>query len=679
MIRFDRSVCGNLDEALQREWLETNGLGGFASSTIAGVNTRRYHGLLMAATHPPAGRALLLSKFEETLVVGEERFDLSANRYPGAVYPHGYEYLVEFRLDPFPVFVYRAGDVELEKRVFMVRGENTVVVEYDLLSPGDCRLELRPLIAFRDFHSMTHSNPSLNPAVEQACQLASVEPYEGMPRLFFAHNGKAHAGGSWYFNFEYDAERERGLDFREDLFNPLLLSFTLRGDTRAVVIASTEAKNVDNADYLRGSEIARRRVIAARTPADDDFVRSLTIAADQYIVERSGYKSVIAGYHWFGDWGRDTMIAFPGLTLVTGQFEMARDILRAFGRFVDQGMLPNWFPGAGETPEYNTVDATLWYFEAVRAYLAYTGDFDFVKRELYPVLKDILFWHRLGTRYGIRCDRDGLLMAGDPNTQLTWMDARVDGVAITPRNGKPVDIQALWYNALCSMVAISERAGEGGEAETYRQLAARARVSFNDLFWNDAAGCFFDVVNGENRDGTIRPNQILAVSLHHRIADGERARQAVETVQRDLLTPLGLRTLPVSDPRYRGRYEGDSRGRDSIYHQGTVWPWLMGPFITAYLRVHNYSDDARRQASRWLEPFAEHLKTAGLGHISEIADAGAPYTPRGCVAQAWSVAELLRAAVEDVIRADKNAAPGSELLGHVASRDIVERAYSVGH
>jgi predicted glycogen debranching enzyme len=679
MIRFDRSVCGNLDEALRREWLETNGLGGFASSTIAGLNTRRYHGLLMAATHPPAGRALLLSKFEETLIVDGRRYDLSANRYPGTVHPRGFEHLEEFRLDPFPIFEYRAGGAELEKRVFLVQGENTVVVEYELRSRQECQLELRPLVAFRGFHSLTRANRALNPAVEQSCHLASVQPYEDLPRLYFAHNGEAQAGGDWYFNFEYDAERERGLDFREDLFNPFLLSFQLRDNRRAVVIASTEPRHADDAGLLRSSEIVRRRAVSAAAPADDDFVRTLTASADQYIVERNGYTSVIAGYHWFGDWGRDTMIAFTGLTLVTRRFEAARDILRAFARFVNMGMLPNWFPGAGEAPEYNTVDATLWYFEAVRAYLGYTHDLDFVRRELYPVLKDILFWHRLGTRFGIHSDSDGLLTAGDETTQLTWMDARVDGAAITPRNGKAVEIQALWYNALCTMQAIATGAGAHQDAERYRQLAAAARVSFNNIFWNEENGCLFDVVNGENRDGTIRPNQVLAVSLPFTMLDRERAGRVVEVVRRELLTPIGLRTLPAWDPRYHGKYEGDSRSRDSVYHQGTVWPWLMGPFITAYLRVHDYSAEARKAAEGWLRPFAEHLKTAGLGHISEIADGDAPHTPRGCIAQAWSVAELLRAAVEDVIGTGEDAAARGELFAEIASGDIVQRTSRIGH
>ena len=372
ILRLDRAICSSLDDALQREWLETNGLGGYASSTVAGAHTRRYHGLLMAATQPPAGRMLLLSKLEETLVIGGQRFELSANRYPGAVHPRGFEYLEEFRLDPFPIFTFRAGGVELEKRVFMVHGENTTVVEYELrgLAPPDCQIELRPLIAFRDFHGTTHRNDSLDPAVTSGVGVISVAPYPNLPRLYFAHNATALAGsGVWYENFEFDRERERGLDYSEDLFNPFTATFRLAAGVSAIVIASTQAHDVNDAPRLREAEIQRRAAVRAGVPSDDPLVQALTAAADQFIVQRGELKTVIAGYHWFGDWGRDTMIALPGLTLVTGRADLARNILLAFARSADEGMLPNRFPDAGETPEYNTVDATLWFFEAVRALL----------------------------------------------------------------------------------------------------------------------------------------------------------------------------------------------------------------------------------------------------------------------------------------------------------------------
>jgi predicted glycogen debranching enzyme len=342
------------------------------------------------------------------------------------------------------------------------------------------------------------------------------------------------------------------------------------------------------------------------------------------------------------------MIALPGLTLMTGRAEVARNILLAFADSADRGMLPNCFPDAGELPQYNTVDAALWYFEAVRALVKYTGDCDFVKNRLYERLVEIVDWHVRGTRYGIQVDADGLLQSGEPGVQLTWMDAKLGDWVVTPRHGKPVEIQALWYNALRIMADLARRFGDGGRQASFRDLALRARATFNRLFWNEETGCLYDVVNGEERDGSIRPNQIFAVSLPYTMLSRERARRVVEVVERELRTPLGLRTLAPSDLRYRPRYEGGVWERDSAYHQGTVWPWLMGPFLTAYVRAHRRSPEARQRAGEWLGAFYEHLRTAGLGHISEIADAEPPHRPRGCIAQAWSAAELLRAAVEDV-------------------------------
>ncbi len=392
ILRLDRAICSSLDDALQREWLETNGLGGYASSTVAGAHTRRYHGLLMAATQPPAGRVLLLSKLEETLVVGGQRFELSANRYPGVVHPTGFQYLDEFRLDPFPVFTFLAGGVEVEKRVFMVHGENTTVIEYRLRGP-DCELELRPLIAFRDFHATTHRNDALDPAVTRGQGITSIAPYPHLPRLYFAHNAETVAdSGVWYENFEFDRERERGLDYREDLFNPFVATFRVAAGGSAVVIASTQERDAAGAARLQAAEIQRRAAVSA-PPSDDPLVKTLAAAADQFIVQRGELQSVIAGYHWFGDWGRDTMIALPGLTLVTGRAEIAKNILLAFAHSADQGMLPNRFPDTGETPEYNTVDATLWFFEAVRALRKQTGDAAFVREKLYEPLREIFAWH----------------------------------------------------------------------------------------------------------------------------------------------------------------------------------------------------------------------------------------------------------------------------------------------
>ena len=486
MIQFDKETCGNLDAALRREWLETNGLGGFASSTITGLNTRRYHGLLVAATKPPVGREVLLSKLEETLLIDGRPFELSANRYPGVVHPQGFRYLTQFRLDPFPIFTYEVEGIVIEKTVFMVYGENSTVVQYEVKSknaaqpPKSLRLEIRPLIAFRDYHSTTHANNALNPGIEVGPELAAVAPYPGMPTLYLAHNAvELQKTGDWYRNFEYDVERERGLDFREDLFNHFVLRFDLLASTQASIIASTEHRDVARMSQYRQAEITRRQATMQASPLKDDFAQTLTAAADQYIVARGENKTVIAGYHWFSDWGRDTMISLPGLTLPTGKHDVARSILRTFAQHVDQGMLPNRFPDTGETPEYNTVDATLWFFEAARALLAYTGDEEFVRTELYPVFTDIIAWHARGTRYGIKVDRSGLLTSGESGVQLTWMDAKVGDWIVTPRRGKPVEIQALWYNALCIMEELARKFGDDAGQKRYRNMAAMANWAFN--------------------------------------------------------------------------------------------------------------------------------------------------------------------------------------------------------
>jgi len=624
-IRIGADVCSDAAGASRLEWLETNGIGGFASSSIIGMNTRRYHGLLVAATKPPVGRVVMLSKLEETLIVGSARYELSANQYPGVVHPQGFRYLREFRLDPCPVFVYEAGGVKVEKRVYMVDGENTTVIEYTI--EGEARLEVRPLIAFRDYHATAHENGAINPVVDDRHGVVKLHPYRDLPAMYLVHGTATVASGhGWYRNFEYERERERGLDFHEDLYNPV--TFTLAGSGR--IVASTE------------TEQGQKRPKSVRA---GDLTEELRRAAEQFIVQRGEGKTVIAGYPWFSDWGRDTMIALPGLTLVTGRYDDARQILEEFARVMDQGMLPNRFPDAGEAPEYNTADATLWYFEAARAYLQYTGDAAFVREVVYPRLKEAIEWHHRGTRFGIKVDGDGLLSAGAPGVQLTWMDAKVGDWVVTPRYGKPVEIQALWYHALRVVEDLAERFEEPGFAGFAGKLAAKARTSFLERFWNGSDGCLYDLLDGERCDRAIRPNQIFAVSLRHSMLHAEQARKVVAVVERDLFTPVGLRSLSPHDPAYRGRYEGDLLARDAAYHQGTVWPWLMGPFITAYVRV--YGTAGRARAAGWLKHFREVMRGFCLGQVPEIADGDAPHHPGGCFAQAWSVAELLRAGVED--------------------------------
>jgi predicted glycogen debranching enzyme len=651
MIQFNTDTLRSLPASTSREWLETNGLGGFSASTIIGLNTRRYHGLLTAATKPPVGRVVMLSKLEEVLVVDGRRYELSANQYPGVIHPQGWQYQTQFRLDPFPIFEYEVEGLRLTKSLFMIQGQNSVVVEYLLdvdsaVSYNSLKLEIRPLVAFRDYHSTTHQNGAINTQITSEPGSTAITPYNDLPTLYFAHDQcQTDTNGFWFRNFQYAVEQERGLDFAEDLFSPFAFTFDLTTTKRVRMIASTNRLKVDDAESYREAELVRRKSLS--DDSRNTLVRALVAAADQFIVAREQCKTVIAGYHWFSDWGRDTMIALPGLTLATGRAEVAKSILKEFARHVDRGMLPNRFPDAGETPEYNTVDATLWFFEAVRALLDHTDDYEFVRENLYEVLAGILEWHVKGTRYNIHLDGDGLLESGEPGVQLTWMDAKIGDWVVTPRHGKPVEIQALWYNALRVMEHLAGKFNDENAAKNYGLMAERARTSFNEQFWNEEAGCLFDVVAGDTRDASIRPNQVLAISLTNSMIPLEKATRILEVIERDLLTPRGLRTLSPNDPQYRGRYEGDSRSRDSVYHQGTVWPWLMGPYITA--NVKTFGEGVGREiAAQWLAQFEEHLSEACLGQVSEIYDGDAPHMARGCVAQAWSVAEILRAAIEDV-------------------------------
>jgi predicted glycogen debranching enzyme len=654
MIKLQENIVSNFAESVSREWLETNGIGGYASGTVSGANTRRYHGLLVAATKPPVGRAVLLSKLEETVLIGGERFDLSSNQYPGMVHPEGFQFLQSFRSDPFPIWNYRVGDLEIEKKLLMVHGENSTSVSWSVKgrNKGDKRdisLEVRPLLAFRDHHHLRNSAEGFDTNFSIEGATFSTRPSPELPELFITSNAKLIAEADcWYRDFEYAIERERGFDFHEDLFQPCVFNFDLADP--ATVIASTEGSKTKDIESLEKAEVKRRAALVAKAKSEDPFVQQLALAADQFIVDRGKGKTVIAGYHWFSDWGRDTMIALPGLTLATNRPEIAKSILAEFSEHISEGMIPNRFPDEGEEPEYNTVDATLWLFEAVRAYLEKSGDERFVREVLYEKLVDIIDWHVRGTRHKIHVDTDGLLYAGEPRVQLTWMDAKVGDWVVTPRTGKAVEIQALWYNALRIMADLASRFGQSEQGAKYSEMAEVARASFNGQFWNAESECLIDVVDGEDKDASIRPNQIFAVSLHHSMLDRERARKIVEKVQRDLLTSVGLRSLSPEDPRYVPVYIGSPLERDSAYHQGTVWAWLIGPFVEAYRKTHSEDSDFAEKFEAFTSGFREHLNEAMLGQVSEIFDADPPHTPRGCAAQAWSVAELLRALCGDRLR-----------------------------
>ena len=658
-IDFGREVCGDLEAAEQREWLVTNGLGGFASGTVAGSLTRRYHGLLIAALQPPLGRMLLVSKLEETAEYDAQSFPLSTNRWTGGtVIPRGYLNIERFRLEgTTPVWTFAFADALLEKRVWMRHGSNTTYVRYDLVrSSGALKLTLKALVNYRDYHSLTQSGAAAGAwrmdiqPVEHGLRVTALK--DAAPFYLLGATAQVEPAEEWYLNFDLPAERFRGLDDREDHLHAGTFTADLESGNPLTIVLSTES-GADSTHELQ-ARWARETVlldqwthtISRLTDGAPDqtppWIRQLVLAADQFIVRRPLAAdpeacSVIAGYPWFSDWGRDTMISLPGLTLPTGQPATARSILQTFARFVDGGLLPNRFPEGSESPEYNTADTTLWFFEAIRQYYAATEDRKLL-RGLFGLLAEIIDRHLRGARYDIHVDpTDGLLYAGEPGVQLTWMDAKAGSWVVTPRIGKPVEVNALWYNALLRTAEFA-RAIDKPPAE-YEHMAAQARANFR-RFWSPTMGCCFDVIDGPGGDdASLRPNQLLTVSLPSSPLDPEQQRAVVDACARHLLTSLGLRSLAPAHPHYKGRYEGDERRRATAYHQGTVWAWWLGPFVMAHLRV--YRDPAK--AASFLEPIANHLKSHGLGSVSEIFDGDPPFAPRGSIAQAWSVAEVLRA------------------------------------
>ncbi len=653
LIEFGREICGNLDSAESREWLVTNGIGGYASGTVAGLLTRRYHGLLIAALNPPLGRTLLLTKLDETALYGEKNYLLHTNRWADrSVNPQGFHHIERFSLEgTVPTWRFACADALLEKRIWMQQGANTTYIQYNLhRATQPLKLTLKALVNYRDHHGSTQGN-DWQMKVAMIDKGVCVTAYEGaVPLYLLSDRAQACAAQTWYYGFDLAVERYRGLSDREDHLHAVTFEATLNAGESLTFVASTEKPanlNGEASLKLRHSQEqkllelwqASRQINAKEAP---DWIKQLLLAADQFIVDRPlpqdpDGKSVIAGYHWFGDWGRDTMISLPGLTLATGRPEIARSILRTFARYVDQGMLPNRFPDAGETPEYNTVDATLWYFEAVRAYYSATED-DELLRELFPILADIITWHCRGTRYNIHIDAtDGLLYAGEAGVQLTWMDAKVGDWVVTPRIGKAIEVNALWYNALRTMTTFARQLSQ--PHQEYGAMADRTLARFS-RFWNAEMGYCYDVLDSpDGDDASLRPNQILAVSLPESPLTPAQQRSVVEVCGRVLLTSQGLRSLSPDYPQYQGQYGGNQSQRDGAYHQGTAWGWLLGAFVLAHLKV--YGD--RAQAREFLEPMANHLSAHGLGSLSEIFAGDAPMTPRGCIAQAWTVAEVLRA------------------------------------
>jgi glycogen debranching enzyme len=658
----------------------TNGLGGFACGTVSGANTRRYHGFLVASLSPPVERTLLVAKVELGVRYLGVDTDLSSNEFAGGtISGQGFVHLQSFAVqDGIPTWRYAVADALIEQRIFMAPGANTSYLRLELLrASAALSVKLKPLLAYRDYHSQNRGAQPFH--LESDAAQCRVQAFTGArPYRMSVSQGRFTPAPEWYWNFWHRMEAERGLDAVEDLLTPGTFAADLSPNQPVYLVATAEsAPPAPGADVLDALKAASQRLTAPLPGTAPAWIRTLAQATDQFIVRRgvartdtspsaaaaanvrsaatttgAASSSIIAGYPWFTDWGRDTMISLPGLTTALGRYDLAAGILRTYARFVDRGMLPNVFPDRGEAPQYNTADATLWMFHALDDYWAATRDPALVS-EMFPILMTIIHAHAEGTRHGIRMDpADGLLHAGEPGTQLTWMDAKHGDQVFTPRIGKPVEINALWLNALDVTVRLASQVGNDGEQRFCQSLLAGARSGFG-RFWNPERACLFDVIDvdgGRTNDPGIRPNQILAVSLPLCTLSPAQMRAVVDCCARELLTSHGLRSSSPKEPGYIGRYSGDARQRDAAYHMGTVWTWLLGPFARAHYRVYG---DARR-AQSFLDPLAQHLNSACLGTVSEIFDGDAPHSARGCFAQAWSVAEILRTWIDLERKISKN-------------------------
>lgn len=669
---FGPEVLHDLSRATHLEWLVTNGLGGFASSTIVGVNTRRYHGLLVAALDPPGDRVLLVSKVEVELVTEAGVFPLGTNKYLRVVHPEGYRYLFFFTDEPWPTYLWKVGGVSLRQELIMPWGENTTLLLFRLL-PGSkpATLRLIPLVNCRNYHEITRENTW--PFRQETWEKGTlVEAYSGAPRLRLSTSrGHYFLRGVWYREMEYEREKERGLSSVEDHFSPGYFEVDLEAGEEAVLRLALEegrttrepglivpamVRPVMAAEHQRRRELLERAApllarVGEERPWLAEPVRRLVLAADAFLVQRrrTGRRTILAGYPWFTDWGRDAMISLPGLTLATGRPEVAREVLTTFAEHCWQGLIPNRFTDVRDEAEYNTIDASLWFVLASYRYLMATRDLIFVQETLWPVIRQIMTAYRSGTKWGIKATRWGLVTGGSRGVQLTWMDAKIGEWVVTPRHGMAVEVNALWYNALKIAALLGRRLGDP-EAGTWETMAAQVQRSFREFFWNSATRSLFDVVTEEGgRDASVRPNQILAVSLPFSLLEPREEAGVVQMVARDLLTPYGLRSLSPRDPSYRGVYGGDQWARDAAYHQGTVWAWLMGPFLSAALKVYGTTPAQRELAWDLLVPLLGHVFQAGLGFISEIFDGNYPHLARGCIAQAWSVGEVLRVLWEDLL------------------------------
>ncbi|MEM6628808.1 MAG: amylo-alpha-1,6-glucosidase [Bacteroidota bacterium] len=641
---FAPSITTDFDQAIKYEWLETNGLGGYASSTLTCTNTRRYHGILVASLKPPVERVVLLSKLDERIVQKNQVYQLGMNEYQGGILdPKGNMYLQNFQRNLFPEFTYQVNFIRLKKSILALHGENSTLIRYEVLAADQpFTLELVPLLGPRDFHSL--NTDKVFPEIPNTHTKGSLklELEAGYPTLYIhATDSEFIAAPDWYKHFEYRVEMERGQDALENLYNPGYFARELKEGDILDVLVSTHNPQKRDIGELYEREYKRRKKIVNFDTTGDLFVKKLLLAADQFLVQRGNKgMSIMAGYHWFSDWGRDTMISLPGLCLTTGKLEIARSIIRVFAEHVSEGMIPNRFSDYDEQPKYNNADATLWFFVAVYQYLQASNDWEFVLGEILPVFKEILWWHDHGTRYQIHTEEDGLLYAGEQGVQVSWMDAKVGDWVVTPRIGKAVEINALWYNAWKIYGILLGGSGDECQAQEAFDRANAIRKSFFETFWNPDKNCLYDYVNGDYKDPAVRPNQLFAISLPFMLLDMNQARKVLRIVEDKLYTRVGLRSLAPDDPMYLHKYQGNQYKRDAAYHQGVVWSWLLGPFVDALVKVKG--EKGRKQAFTVVENMKSHMGDAGMGSLSEIFEGEAPFAPKGCIAQAWSIAELLR-------------------------------------
>ena len=674
-LTFTKESLNYFDEIIAKEWIITNGLGSYSSQTLPGLNTRKYHGLLVAALHPPGNRTVCLSNLDEDIIIGSVIYRLGSNEFQNTIYPDGYKQIKEFCIDPYPNYFYDVGNVAVQKTIFLHNNQNSVSVIYKVenLNKTDVKIRLYPMITCRYFHTVVDRlRIPLNFTLESTDKV--VEATFQRPQatvMCSTTDGVFKEGFNWVERLTYREESFRGEANVDDCFQPGFFELTVPADSKKAFAFSCAVGNdsqvtkaiLDNVgttfDTVNTSFIEeqnRLNHILADFQKDhptvpmSDWLNWILLAADSFIVQSAGVgKAIIAGYFWFEPWGRDAFISLPGLMLTTGRYSDAKDVLQNFIQYCKGGLIPNFVADKTGVPVYNTVDGTLWYVNAVLQYAKYTADFDFIKTELWDKLQSIIENHKSGTSFGIKVDDDGLLMHGP---RLTWMDAVVEDDMITPRAGKAVEIQALWYNTLCAMQYFAKNFGDGDLASKYHKMAEKTRKSFNDKYWNEKLGCLFDVLEPTGGvDASMRPNQIFAVSLDYTMLDHEKSRKVIDVVNRELVTSYGLRTLSLDDPKFVGTCYGDRRSRDTAYHNGTIWPWLLGPFVTAYLKVNDHTPEAKKYAlDNFVVPlFSVGIHQGGLGTINEIYDCDPPNKPRGCISQAWSVGEPLRAYIEDVL------------------------------